>query len=253
MGGYYSIAALPQWWSEGSRYYGKAGIEYAVKQNKRWESIAQLVANVKSKVSSEEHSEDKLTYLITGANSGIGYQCALQLSKSGANVHMLCRNMERGQTALEQIKSESANDKVYLHQVDMSSQTSIKHFADNFFKSDNNRGIDALINNAGVVMQERQVNEDGVEVCFATAMGGTFLLSSLCLNGLRKKHGRVVNISSGGMYLAKYHPKYIREGIYKEKYDGLLAYVQSKRAQVLLTKRWADMVEDGTVVFQSYQ
>ena len=66
MGGYYSVAALPQWWSEGSRYYGKAGIEYAVKQNKRWESIAQLVANVKSKVSSEEHSEDKLTYLITG-------------------------------------------------------------------------------------------------------------------------------------------------------------------------------------------
>ena len=102
-------------------------------------------------------------------------------------------------------------------------------------------------------MQERQVNEDGVEVCFATAMGGIFLLSSLCLNGLRKKHGRVVNISSGGMYLAKYHPKYIREGIYKEKYDGLLAYVQSKRAQVLLTKRWADIVEDATVVFQSYQ
>ena len=253
MGGYYSIAALPQWWSEGSRYYGKAGIEYAVNQNKGWESIAQLVANVKSKVYSEQHSEDKLTYLITGANSGIGYQCALQLSKSGANVHMLCRNMERGQTALEQIKSESANDTVYLHQVDMSSQASIKHFADNFFKSDNNRGIDALINNAGVVMQERQVNEDGVEVCFATAMGGTFLLSSLCLNGLRKKHGRVVNISSGGMYLAKYHPKYIREGIYKEKYDGLLAYVQSKRAQVLLTKRWADIVEDATVVFQSYQ
>ena len=46
-------------------------------------------------------------------------------------------------------------------------------FRDNFLKSDNNRGIDALINNAGVVMQERQVNEDGVEVCFATAMGGT--------------------------------------------------------------------------------
>jgi dehydrogenase/reductase SDR family member 12 len=245
MGGYYSVAALSQWWIEGSRYYGKSGIQNKIKQNKAWEQIHTLIANNKS-------STDRKNIIVTGANSGIGYQCALQLGKSGARVHMLCRNVGRGEVALKKISEETGNDNIILHQVDMSNKESIKQFADSFFKDGKNDRLDALINNAGVVMQERQTNEDGVEICFATAMGGTFLLSSLCLNSLKKAQGRVVNISSGGMYLAKFYPKFIREDIYKGKYDGLLAYVQSKRCQVLLNKRWATKLKEQGIVFHSY-
>ena len=250
MGGYYSVVALSQWWIEGSRYYGKAGIEYAMKQNpNKWKNINFMMENIRK---NNTNNNIKKNIIVTGANSGIGYQCALLLSKSGARVHMLCRNMERGQNALNKIKEETKNNNVYLHQVDISSRISINTFANNFFKDGQNDKVDVLINNAGVVMQERQVNEDGIEICFATAMGGTFLLSSLCLNSLKNANGRVINVSSGGMYLAKFWPKFIRIGIYKEKYDGLLAYVQSKRGQVLLNRRWAELLNNDNVIFQSY-
>ena len=61
-----------------------------------------------------------------------------------------------------------------------------------------------------------------------------------------------MNVSSGGMYLAKYEARYARKGAYEGKYDGLYAYVQAKRAQVLLTQKFAKLFHGSGVTFSSY-
>lgn len=89
--------------------------------------------------------QDK-TYLITGANSGIGKRAALQLAQTDATVVMACRNPERGEKARQDVIRESGNDRVELLIVDMSSQESIRS-AVATFETNHNR-LDGLVNNA---------------------------------------------------------------------------------------------------------
>ena len=235
MGGNYSVVALPQWWLEGGRLYGKAGFQQAQKRTGWKTQLPALNGRV---------------YMVTGANSGIGYCCAKQLAALGAEVHLVCRNEERGIKAMEAIQKETDNSSIFLHLCDVSNETSAKKFASNFLEK--NKVLNGLVNNAGVVMSERQLTPQGNEVCFATAMGGTFLLTSMLLPALKRASppGRVVDVSSGGMYLAPFNADYHQKGALTGKYDGLYAYVQAKRAQVLLSKRWCEKLE-GDVIFNS--
>ena len=65
------------------------------------------------------------TFIVTGANSGIGKYCALEIAKRGGKVHMLCRNPERGEIARVEIAEESGSDDIHLHIVDLSEPSSI--------------------------------------------------------------------------------------------------------------------------------
>lgn len=122
--------------------------------------------------------------LVTGANSGIGYAISLGLAKMGATVVMVCRNKSRGQMALTKIKKKSDNSSISLLIADLSSQTAIRQLVTDYKK--NFKKLDVLINNAGVITQQRMVTEDGLEMQFALNHLCPFLLTDLLLDSLKK-------------------------------------------------------------------
>jgi dehydrogenase/reductase SDR family protein 12 len=172
--------------------------------------------------------------IVTGANAGIGKAVALALAERGALVHMLCRSAERGQLAQREIQQQSGNKNVHLHIVDLSLQRDIRRFVREFEPE----RVDVLVNNAGVLLNERQVSAENIELTFATNVIAPFLLTEQLLPRLRRSPAaRVINVTSGGMYLARLHLDDLQ--FEQRPYDGAQAYAESKRAEVIMTRRWA--------------
>jgi NAD(P)-dependent dehydrogenase (short-subunit alcohol dehydrogenase family) len=126
------------------------------------------------------------TVVITGANSGIGKSAALRFATEGWAVVMACRSPERAAAARAEIIRESGSDRVTLMPVDMSSQDSIRRFADAFRQSRSR--LDVLIHNAAYFNhgEAYRLGPDGTEITFATNVAGPFLLTRLLLDGLRE-------------------------------------------------------------------
>ena len=191
--------------------------------------------------------QDKVC-VVTGANSGLGKATTHRLAALGATVYMLCRNRERGEAARDEIIEKSGNAQVFLEIVDMSSQASVRAVVGRLLAQ--TRRLDVLINNAGVLLDERQTSADGLEMTFATNTLGYFLLTELLLPRLRASApSRVINVSSGGMYLAKLAVDDLQ--FERRPYTGPKAYVESKRAEVLLTRWWAERLAGTGVVVQA--
>ncbi len=185
--------------------------------------------------------------MVTGANAGIGKSIALELSRRGAKVHMVCRNPDKGEAAREEIALESGVDP-HLHICDLSSLASVRDFATAFAAGD--QALDVLINNAGVMPPEHQKTDEGFELIFATNVLGPFLLTELLLPKLRQsENGRVVMMSSGGMYSSDF--KLDDPELEKRDYDPPRFYAQSKRAEVMLADEWQDREAGGGVTFCS--
>lgn len=117
--------------------------------------------------------------MVTGANAGLGHATAMALAARRANVHMVCRNKERGEAALAEIKLVTSNPNVWLHVVDVADANAVRSFAAQFIES--GEGLDCLVNNAGVLLPERQVNAAGIEMGWATMMNQTYLLTALLI------------------------------------------------------------------------
>ncbi|XP_064394208.1 dehydrogenase/reductase SDR family member 12-like [Halichondria panicea] len=181
-----------------------------------------------------------LSYMITGANSGIGRSTALSLAGKGATVHIVCRNSTRGEEAKQDIVSQTGNDKVQLHLLDISKPRDVIKFADDFVKSD--QQLDVLVNNAGTMVNQRELTEDGLERNFATNTLGTYLLSTELLPALEKSSDpKVVTVSSGGMYLMKLDSENFQ--FERCSFSGDMVYAQNKRQQVVMTRKWAESNE----------
>ncbi|MEK6406857.1 MAG: SDR family oxidoreductase [Acidobacteriota bacterium] len=169
--------------------------------------------------------------VVSGANAGIGKETALGLAKLGATVVMVCRDRERGEAAQHEIKQKSGNDRVELMICDFSSQNSIRQFASDFKQRYDQ--LDVLVNNAGVVLHERSMTEDGLESTFAINHLGYFLLSNLLLDVLRKSApSRIVNVASTAH---KYGKLDINAWPAGRDYSAFRAYANSKLANVLFT------------------
>jgi NAD(P)-dependent dehydrogenase (short-subunit alcohol dehydrogenase family) len=135
--------------------------------------------------------------IVTGANSGIGYEAAKEFARKGAATILACRNMDKAQAALEQILEEIPNASAEIMQLDLASQKSVHQFADEF-KAKYDR-LDVLANNAGIMWTTYGKTEDGFESQFGVNHLGHFALTGLLLDRLLNTPGsRVVNVSSIG-------------------------------------------------------
>ncbi len=184
--------------------------------------------------------------VVTGANSGIGFETALALADLGAEVVLLCRNAERGEAALTRIQEQTGSSRVSLEVVDMSDLASVRGAAARVAE----RPVDVLVHNAGVLPDERVETADGLELTFATHVAGPFLLTRLLEERLAaSSDARVVWVSSGGMYSRKLN---VEDSQWTGRdYDGVVAYAETKRAQVVLAELFADALSDRCVVVHS--
>lgn len=173
------------------------------------------------------------TVLVTGANSGIGYQAALELARHGAHVLLGCRSEGKGQAALERLKREVPGASVEIALVDMASLSSIRTFASQYVS----RGgtLDILVNNAGVMaVPARELTSDGFERQFGTNHLGHFALTGLLMPALSKSVApRVVTVAS----LAHRDGKIELDNLQSERsYKPWDAYNNSKLANILFAK-----------------
>lgn len=182
--------------------------------------------------------------LITGANSGLGKQTALEFAKLGYRVIMTSRDKNKGQTAQKEIISKSKNKEVDLFLVDFSSFKSVRNLAK---KINSKYGkLDILINNAGTFFSELKYSEDKIELQFQVNYLSAFLLTKLLLNKLKKSSSaRIINVASHAHTRIK--EINFKDLYFKKKYDGLKAYSQSKLAIVLFTFRLAEKLKSNRI------
>ncbi len=131
------------------------------------------------------------TYIITGANSGLGFETAKKVAAKGYKVILACRNMEKGTAAANIIKSETGNENVEVRQLDLASLSSVRAFAEGL----KGTSIYALDNNAGISGMKTGMTEDGYDIVFQSNHLGHFLLTILLLPQI-EDDGRILNISS---------------------------------------------------------
>ena len=133
--------------------------------------------------------------VVTGANSGIGFETARALAGKGATVVLACRNLTKGQEAIEKINAAHSGARVRLMALDLSSLQSIRDFT-HLFKEKYDR-LDLLINNAGVMVPPYSKTQEGFELQLGTNHLGHFALTGLLVDiMMRSGNGRVVNVSS---------------------------------------------------------
>ncbi|MGV0797005.1 SDR family NAD(P)-dependent oxidoreductase, partial [Mycolicibacterium elephantis] len=171
--------------------------------------------------------------IVTGANSGLGYDTAAVLADKGAHVVLAVRNLDKGRQAVDQIKSGSPNADVTLQELDLSSLNSVRKAAAELRAA--HPRIDLLINNAGVMyVPRRETTEDGFEMQFGTNHLGHFALTGLLLENMLQVGGsRVVTVSSvGHRILARIH---FEDPHLERKYNRVEAYGQSKLANLMFT------------------
>ena len=189
------------------------------------------------------------TALVTGANSGLGKAAVAGLAGLGATVHLLVRDAEKGERARLEVAEQVPGAHLELQECDVSNLADVRAFADRFLAA--HGSLDVLVHNAGTLPPERTETEEGNEVTLATHVLGPFLLTGLLRPALAAAKGRVVFVTSGGMYAATLHPEdpQYRQG----EYSGTKAYARTKRAQVVLAEQWgAELAADGVVVHSTH-
>ncbi|CAJ1497382.1 SDR family NAD(P)-dependent oxidoreductase [[Mycobacterium] holstebronense] len=170
--------------------------------------------------------------VITGANTGLGYETALALAARGAHVVLAVRNLDKGKDAATLISKRSPGASVALQELDLTSLDSVRTAAAQL-RADHDR-IDLLINNAGVMWTPKSTTEDGFELQFGTNHLGHFAFTGLLLDRLLPVPGsRVVTVSSIGHRIrADIHFDDLQ---WERSYSRVAAYGQAKLANLLFT------------------
>lgn len=197
---------------------------------------------VGARCKSKERIDGK-TVIITGANTGIGKQTAIDLACRGAKVIIACRNELKALESLKDIKNESKSNIVYFKQLDLASLASIRSFADEVLSEE--KRIDILVNNAGVMFTPYSLTEDGFEMQFGVNHLGHFLLTMLLLDSIKSTpNSRIVMVSSVA-HVAGYLD--FSDMMWTKKYNWILAYCRSKLANVMFANELARRLESTGV------
>ena len=182
--------------------------------------------------------------IITGGNSGIGYQSAKQLAEKGWSVTLFCRRKEAAEQACEEICQQTGNRHVDYILVDLSDMKSVREAAEQYIQKED--FLDVLINNAAdfdLSVKKPILTKDGLEKQFATNVVAPFLLSIL-LKGLLEKSesGRIINISSQGLILYPFMKLDFENLSGQKHYSPAKTYYQNKLALLMLSlymrKHW---------------
>ena len=182
--------------------------------------------------------------LITGGNSGIGYQVTKQLAEKGWSVTLFCRREEAAEQACEEIRQQIGNPHVDYILVDLSDMKSVREAAEQYIQKED--FLDVLINNAAdfdLSVKKPILTKDGLEKQFATNVVAPFLLSIL-LKGLLEKSesGRIINISSQGLILYPFMKLDFENLSGQKHYSPAKTYYQNKLALLMLSlymrKHW---------------
>ncbi|XP_053223199.1 dehydrogenase/reductase SDR family member 13-like [Podarcis raffonei] len=183
------------------------------------------------------------TVLITGGNTGIGKATALDLARRGARVILACRDRERGESAVYDIKRESGNNEVLFMSLDLASFKSVRAFAAAFLSSEPR--LDILINNAGVRTGSR--SSDGLNLAFQVNHLSHFLLTHLLLERMKQcAPSRVVVVASSGHRWGKIDFQNIHKPVDGQS-PGVQSYRNSKLANMLYTRELANRLEGTNV------
>ena len=191
--------------------------------------------------------------IITGANSGIGYEAAKEFARKGAQIILASRNLDKAQSALSQIQSEIPETNAEILKLDLANLKSIHQFTE-IFKTKYDR-LDVLLNNAGIMMVPYGKTSDGFERQFGTNHLGHFALTGLLIDLLLKTPGaRVVNISSNAHHFDEmdFSNLMYENG---EGYSAQKAYGRSKLANLLFTyelQRRFNAVEVDTIALAAH-
>jgi dehydrogenase/reductase SDR family protein 12 len=188
---------------------------------------------------------DGKVVLVTGATSGLGLAAAEGFARLGASVRLLARNEERGERARETVVKRSGDGDVQISLCDISSLDAVRQAAARINAEEPR--LDVLVNNAGVLPSKRMLSADGIELTFATNVLGPFLLTNLLIPLLEtSESGRIINVSSGGMYTQRLQVDDLQAA--RGNFDGAVVYARTKRAQVILTEIWAQRLQGTGVV-----
>jgi NAD(P)-dependent dehydrogenase (short-subunit alcohol dehydrogenase family) len=166
--------------------------------------------------------------VVTGANSGIGFQTALELARHGADVVLACRNQAKGRDAVDRIRAEHPAATVELEELDLADLSSVEAFASRLVRA--RPAVDVLVNNAGVMAIPRARTADGFEMQFGTNHLGHFALTGRLLPLLLARGGRVVTVSSTAHVIGHLDVDDLQR---ERHYSRWRAYGQSKLANLL--------------------
>ena len=184
------------------------------------------------------------TVVITGANSGVGFETAVALASLGDRVLICCRNRAKGEAALAEIGRRSGSTTTELVDLDLADFASIRAAAATL--ADVAPTIDVLINNAGLILTQRSTTAQGFETTFGVNHLGHFLLTSLLEDQVRgAAEPRIINVSSVAHHGAIGGLRFDDLSGERSRYLGWLTYARSKLANIHYTqelaRRWPDV------------
>ncbi|KAJ9073592.1 Retinol dehydrogenase 13 [Entomophthora muscae] len=158
-------------------------------------------AKIDSYVSLHKADGNKVA-IVTGANTGIGYETARALGKAGYKVILACRSQAKAEAAISSLLEENPSANLKFMELDLASFDSVKKFASEFNNTESH--LDLLVNNAGImVLPTFQLSEDGNEMQYQVNYLSTFLLTRLLIKKLKaSKQGRIISLSSLAHYNA---------------------------------------------------
>ncbi len=179
------------------------------------------------------------TVVITGGNSGIGYETAAARAAPGARVLVTARNADKGRAALAELATRfDGSTRMQLVVFDLADLASVRRGAEEILELAPR--LDVLVNNAGLVLSERSETVDGFEATFGTNHLGPFLLTNLLLERLRASTpARVVNVASAAYSAARKGIPFDDLQTTRVRYRGMRVYAQSKLANILFTSELA--------------
>jgi NAD(P)-dependent dehydrogenase (short-subunit alcohol dehydrogenase family) len=180
--------------------------------------------------------------VVTGANSGLGFEATKELARAGAHVVMACRDTDRAEDARTRVERAVRDPSLDVRELDLGELASVRAFAESF--ADDYDALHLLLNNAGVMAPPRRETADGFELQFGVNHLGHFALTGLLLDRLRAADGerRVVTTSSGAHRMGEIDFDDLQS---ERSYGRWRAYGQSKLANLLFAYELQRRLEQG--------